>query len=385
MDISSLYSGNKENAIQLYQLYNINDSLSAISIELPSGLIPPDPGTKKYSKKGLLKYEVIGEGERVGLIDSASFYISDTTDNQNHISHSWTFRATGGMDYFVKATYSVPGVLDDFVLLEYFSKKNHLCQSWYRFQSENGEFLSGNSTSFPEPVRLVTEDTTRRKFQVKLYSRNFQTPIPPFVDQYRAPFNYKADSIFYLELSKGKSPYFTPETPGFYFFQSDTSKMLGPSLFRMDTGFPKVTMHSLMRESLRYITSNKEFEQLCSYPIPKIAVDSFWIVNAGRPDLATELIRKYYKRVEAANQLYTSFTDGWKTDRGMIYIVMGKPNKVFRSFEQETWIYGEYEDPRALKFYFNKAQNPFTSNDYVLTRDPYYKAIWYQNVQLWRR
>jgi hypothetical protein len=64
---------------------------------------------------------------------------------------------------------------------------------------------------------------------------------------------------------------------------------------------------------------------------------------------------------------------------------MGKPNKVFRSFQDETWIYGEYEDPRALKFYFTKAQNPFTNNDYVLDRDQYYKAVWYQNVQMWRR
>jgi GWxTD domain-containing protein len=385
MDISSLYTGNKGNAIQLYQLYHINDSVTAISIELPSGLIQPDPGTRKYTKLGKLKYEIIGDGERVMLIDSASFYIADTADNQSYISHNWTFRATTGKDYFVKATYTVPGIFDDFVLLEYFSKKNHLCQTWYRFQSETGEFISGNITAYPQPVRMVTEDTTNRRFLVKVYSRNFQTPIPPFVEQYRSAFKYKPDSTFYLDLINGKTSYFMPNVNGFYFFQVDTTKMVGPSFFKMNIGFPKVTLHSLMRESLRYITSNKEFEQLSSYPIAKIAVDSFWIVNAGRPDLATELIRKYYKRVETANQLYTSFTDGWKTDRGMIYIVMGKPNKVFRSFQDETWIYGEYEDPRALKFYFTKAQNPFTNNDYVLDRDPYYKAVWYQNVQMWRR
>ena len=144
-------------------------------------------------------------------------------------------------------------------------------------------------------------------------------------------------------------------------------------------------MHALMLESLRYITSSKEFQQLKSFPVPKLAVDSFWIASAGRPDLATELIRKYYKRVETANELYTSYTEGWKTDRGMIYIVMGKPNKVFRSFEEEIWVYGDYEDTHSLKFYFTKASNPFTNNDYVLTRIPYYKSIWFQNVQVWRQ
>jgi hypothetical protein len=116
-----------------------------------------------------------------------------------------------------------------------------------------------------------------------------------------------------------------------------------------------------------------------------MAVDSFWIANAGRPDIATEHIRKYYSRVETANRLFTSFTEGWKTDRGMLYIVIGKPSFVYRSFDQEVWIYGDYEDSRALRFYFNKAKNPFTDNDYVLERNEYYKSAWYQSVQLWRR
>jgi GWxTD domain-containing protein len=235
------------------------------------------------------------------------------------------------------------------------------------------------------PLRLVTEDTSSRQFLVKYFSRDFPPPIPAFVEKYRAPFNYTPDSTFALELKNGKTPFFIPEKTGFYFFQPDTSILQGPSLFRMDPGFPKVTQHSLMLDALKYITSAREFQQLKSYNYPKVAVDSFWIVNAGRPDLATELIRKYYLRVETANKLYTSYTDGWKTDRGMIYIVIGKPSKVFRSFEQEVWIYGEYDDPRALKFYFNKAQNPFTDNDYVLVRNQYYKSVWYQNVQIWRR
>jgi len=385
MDISSLYTGQEENLIKLNQLYNLDDSTSAISIVLPSGLILPDPVSHKYTKKGTLTYEIIGEGKRIGLIDSATFAIADTSDKLSFISHTWTFRAPAGIDYFVKATYSIPGIPEDYLLLEYFNKKSHFSQSWFRFQTESGDFISGNTIAYPQPLRLITNDTSNRKLLVKVYSRNFPTPIPAFVEQYRALFNYTPDSTFYLELTQGKTEYFLPEKVGFYFFQSDTSVMTGPTLFRMNSGFPKVTMHSLMRETLRYITSTKEFQQLNASAIPKVAVDSFWVTNAGRPDLATELIRKYYHRVETANRLYTSFTDGWKTDRGMIFIVLGKPSKVFRSFDQEVWIYGEYNDPRALRFYFNKAQNPFTENDYVLTRNQYYKSAWHQNVQLWRR
>ena len=385
MDISSIYARQKDNALQINQLYNLNDSVSTISIVLPAGLIHPDPDTKKYTKKGKLTYEVIGEGKQILLVDSATFAIADTSDNRNFLSHNWTFNAPSGKGYFIKATYSVPGIPDDFLLLEYFNKKNHFSQSWYRFQYESGDFLSGNITAYSQPLRLVTEDSTTKTFLVKLYSRNFPVPIPPFVEQSRAPFNYSPDSTFRLELKNGKSAYFVPGQTGFYFFQSDTTLTIGPSLFRMNSGFPKVTQHSLMRDALRYITSAKEFQQLYTCPIPKVAVDSFWIANAGRPDIATELIRKYYQRVETANKLYTSFTDGWKTDRGMIFIIIGKPSRVYRSFSQEVWIYGEYDDPRALRFYFDKAKNPFTENDYVLARYDYYKSVLYQNVQMWRQ
>ncbi len=385
LDISSIYTGQKEDALQMDQLYSINDSISTISIVLPAGLIKPDPRTKKHSGKGTLKYEVIGEGKYITLTDSATFAIPDTSENVNFLSHTWTFKAPTGQNYFVKASYSVPGLPDDFLLLEYFNKKNHLSQSWFRFQNESGEYIPGNITAYSQPLRLVSLDTSNRKLLVKLYSRNFPAPVPPFAEQSRTPFDYLPDSTFALDFKNGKTPYFLPAQTGFYFFQSDSSLNEGPSLFRMKIGFPKVTQHNLMREALRYITSAKEFQQLKAFTSPKIAVDSFWIANTGSPDIATELIRKYYLRVETANKLYTSYTDGWKTDRGMIFIVMGKPSKVYRSFKQEVWIYGEYDDPRALRFYFDKALNPFTDNDYVLIRNEYYKTAWYQSVQLWRR
>ncbi|MCH7783138.1 GWxTD domain-containing protein [candidate division KSB1 bacterium] len=53
----------------------------------------------------------------------------------------------------------------------------------------------------------------------------------------------------------------------------------------------------------------------------------------------------YYRRVRFANEEFTQYKDGWKTDRGMIYILFGPPNQVFysdfSSFEKATqqWVY----------------------------------------------
>lgn len=59
---------------------------------------------------------------------------------------------------------------------------------------------------------------------------------------------------------------------------------------------------------------------------------------------------EYFKRVKEANKLYKqSFTEGWKTDRGRVYIVYGPPTEVERHFMEadvknyEIWRYDYFE------------------------------------------
>ena len=385
MDISNMYAERKENNLSLSYIYHLNDSISELGIALPAGLILPDPVTKTYTRQGKLLVEIIGAGKQVSLVDSATFSIADTSVNSSFISQTWAFKAPIAMGYFIKATYSVPVMQEDYMVLEYFNKLNRFSQPWYRFRSETGEYLSGNITSVSAKYSLVTEDTNSRNINVRHYAFSRQAATPPFIEPGQQPDRHQPDTTFNIELKNGRSEIFETEKTGIYFFPTNPDKQLGPVLLRMDHGFPKISMHKQMLEALRYITSAAEYKQLCQYEDPKTAVDSFWLATAGHENRALELIRSYYSRVENANKLYTSYTDGWKTDRGMIYIVIGKPDMVFRSFEQEVWIYGEYDDPGALRFYFDKIQNPFTDNDYMLVRDPEYKMIWYQYVQNWRR
>ena len=385
MDISNMYAEHKDNNLSLSYVYHINDSISELGIVLPSGLILPDPVTKTFTQKGKLLVEIIGAGKQVSLVDSASFSIADTSINASFISQTWAFKAPLGMDYFVKGTYSIPGMPEDYLLLEYVNKLNRFSQPWYRFRDETGQYLTGNISNVSSNYSLVTEDTNSRNIHARHFAFTPQAATPPFIEPGQQANNYQPDTAFLIELKDGRSGYFSAERTGIYFFPADPEERFGPVLLRMDHGFPKISMHQQMLEALRYITSAAEYRQLSLYEDPKTAVDSFWLANAGHEERALELIRNYYTRVENANKLYTSCTEGWKTDRGMIYIVVGKPDLVFRSFEQEVWIYGEYDDPGALRFFFDKVQNPFSDNDYQLVRDPEYKTIWYQYVQNWRR
>jgi hypothetical protein len=85
------------------------------------------------------------------------------------------------------------------------------------------------------------------------------------------------------------------------------------------------------------------------------------------------------------NFLFSSYQEGWKTDRGLIYIIYGPPSEVYRRDDEEEWIYGERGNPMSIRFYFMKVENPFTNNDFSLQRSPIYKTSWYVAVENWRR
>jgi hypothetical protein len=93
-------------------------------------------------------------------------------------------------------------------------------------------------------------------------------------------------------------------------------------------------------------------------------------------------MRSYFKRVELANQFFTSYKEGWKTDRGMIYIVFGLPDEVFKFNDREVWTYNA--DEYKATFNFSKSSSVFDPDNYVLIREKKYQQTWYEVIDLWR-
>ena len=135
---------------------------------------------------------------------------------------------------------------------------------------------------------------------------------------------------------------------------------------------------------LRYLTSKNEYERMLRYTNKKTAVDSFWLSSGGSIDRGKDLVRKFYNRVYEANDHFTSYTEGWRTDRGLVYLVYGSPNVLYRSNTQETWVYGEENNINALSFTFTRVLNPFSGNDFRMERSPSYQDGWYKAANAWR-
>lgn len=246
-----------------------------------------------------------------------------------------------------------------------------------------GEPKFNTYLSDKEKVHLSYRDTIVKRLWCRYYNRDFPLAAPPFSFDSRQGFNYHSDSVFEVNLNDTIGLNFPAE--GFYHFQIDTNLRDGLTLYRYQSTFPYITTPLQMLESMRYITSKREYEEMKSNPILRNAVDGFWINRGGNSEKSRLLIRKYYNRVQEANSLFTSFVEGWRTDRGMIYIVFGAPNTVYRSSSTETWIYGTPNSTLALNFMFTRVNNPFSDNDLVLSRSPIYESSWYRAVETWRQ
>ena len=236
-----------------------------------------------------------------------------------------------------------------------------------------------------ELFQVRVNDPDVEKLYVRYYKRDFPIAYPPFWNEEPMNYNYKPDSLFTVSLSNGYTdPLYFSET-GFYQFQTDTNMRLGKTVFRYYDGYPEITSPDRLLEPLRYITTEEEYETMQAQSDLKVAVERFWLDNAGNPMRARNMIKKYYSRVADANKFFTSYLEGWKTDRGLIYIIFGPPKIVYRANYFEEWIYGEEGNINSIKFQFFQVDNPFTDNDFTLYRQLSYKERWYNVVSSWRR
>lgn len=233
------------------------------------------------------------------------------------------------------------------------------------------------------PVLFKHKDAPEQLY-VSFYDRIYGLAKPPFSAETNQVLKYTSDSVFVVTNSQGKFP-LSNLKKGHYHFQVDTNNRSGFNFFVGDKDFPKVSSTNVFLGPVRYLTMREEFSQLIAHENPKLAVEEFWLAHAGSKERARQLIKIYYSRVEKANVLFTSYKEGWKTDRGMIYIVFGAPETVYRRNDSETWIYPDSGEMPLQSFEFRKFRNPLSDDDYRLKRMPGYKYPWNLAVDAWRK
>ncbi len=87
-----------------------------------------------------------------------------------------------------------------------------------------------------------------------------------------------------------------------------------------------------LNKDVRYIISDEEhkaFLQLSNDEERDKFIESFWDRRNPNPDSEdNEFKDEHYRRIEYANEHFPAGVQGWRTDRGRIYIVYGPPDEI---------------------------------------------------------
>ena len=93
---------------------------------------------------------------------------------------------------------------------------------------------------------------------------------------------------------------------------------------------------------------------------------------------------------------FTSFKEGWRTERGMIYTIYGPPDKVYKNSKEKAGDTGNLlsnlhgEEDTILKedylfFNFRVRENIFSDNDFYLSRSETLVTYWDKAIASWRK
>lgn len=258
-------------------------------------------------------------------------------------------------------------------------------QNFLLIDGISNEPCFGGFVATGKTINVKSERNQWNLNQIAIYkmSGEIKLPPPPFsTNQPELP-SFNNAVVIKTNTQDNKVISFNVDE-GMYLITTDPNKINGLALSTTSNFYPMIEHTDQLPWPLRYITTKAEYDEIIKSNYSKTLIDNFWIECAGNKERARDLIRIYYSRVEEANIFFNTYTEGWRTDRGMMHIVFGNPTKIIKQEDSETWIYGEEGQIGMLSFGFKKQENPFNNNVYFLNRDPMFKSHWERMVTTWR-
>ncbi len=217
-----------------------------------------------------------------------------------------------------------------------------------------------------------------KSLRVSFYKNVFNPASPPFVES-----ESKVDRFLFHDstftIDDEKKIRFT--SPGLYLLQEDTMVAEGIAFRCTHDAYPKYTRVEDLVNPLIYVCAKEEFDELKRAKSDKAKFDKVILDITKDKERAKNFMRSYFRRVELANQYFSSYKEGWKTDRGMIYLIYGAPDEVIKTAQNETW---NYNYPKQ-SFTFVKTGSVYDPDYFVLIRERRFTETWFNTIDLWRK
>ncbi len=372
-----------------YKIFHKNDTLSELYFRLNSEniLYTKKRNDTAFSANILIKYELTDKATET-LTDSASISFTDHGNNNQKKFLDGLIK----LKTSPKKMYDLVITVNDLTRDHYIKKRltvnrsdiyNH--QNYLILDSNKSVVFKNHFNTNDKVYIKKNEANPANTINLKYYSTKLPIAKPPFTtDAEQETKAFRPQLTSQLNFDSTNTLTYIIKDKGLYHFHALENNSAGPTLYNFQEHFPKVQSPENMIGPMRYISTKKEYALLTESENKKLAVDKHWINVAESNERARTLIRAYYTRVENANNYFTSYLEGWKTDRGLIYIIYGTPNVVYKNKDYENWIYGEENNMMSISFVFHKVENPVSNNDFSLSRSPVFKSSWFRAVDSWR-
>ena len=386
-NLAYIYNPSTGSLHPMVTVYHVSDSVSYFTLGLSvSELQFSQANSLAQFLTQIRIYYVLNENEKSGgrsMVDTGSYVYTLRKDAlKNVFITSVPFKAMQGKEYMLRVSTTDMIRKKTTEVFVPVNKSNV-------FSGQNFQLYSGSESQ----TVLLRHFNSSQRFNLRYrnpgYSRIFvayyqnKQPLPRPIYSPEMEENQLTLPDTTWSLNFNDTTQFSLPKSGLYLFRLDTTKADGLALFNYGDYFPTVKTVDDMLGPLVYLASSKEYQDLEKAPGRKLAIDNFWLGCAGNMDKARELIRIYYNRVFFANYYFSADREGWKTDRGMIFIVFGPPNTLYKSEDEEKWIY--FKNPGlSITFTFRKAATPWTQNLYFLLRAQAPDTHWRMAVDSWR-
>jgi GWxTD domain-containing protein len=368
------------------RLFHQGDSRTTLYFRLPQGMLSFKSlkEDKPLEARLLIRYKIYKSYESSKYLDSASIFINYGEDKEFQMIE-------GSID--VKTQRASKGVLD-IVFIDLFQgavfktaipfdrSNPDFPQHDYLLTSIQGDIIYQNIITAFKPVLLFFRNEKQRKlFMRYIPDEPTNLPATPFqeiVEKFSLPPALDSSII-------NNPDTIIPTLSGVLHIRSERWDETGLAILVQDAPYPEIGFTPQLVAPIRYLTSEKEFGLLSTASETKLALDEFWLKAGGNPAKARALLRTYYARVQMSNRLFSACRQGWQTDRGMVYVIFGPPDQVFRSDTDEVWYYLHQTFQSPLNFTFKKIKHAWCKDEFELERSTNYRNLWYAHIEAWRK
>lgn len=397
-DLSYLYNPTKSSFRPGFSVFNESDHLSILTLRLPASSL----FFSEANPRGIPIAQIM---VTVKLFDiTGGRTLADTAFTDLDI-----IREEGRQEYLYKLPLKVePGkdynaevkILDQLraeVIQSFVPFNTSSVSNKYNFIVRS--HISKNELLSPvvrpnQYVNLLYPKRPVDSLFISVFKPLSEVPYPPSILLPEKTIDYDPDTTIALAWSD-TLPLMFPEE-GVYFCTPEKDADDGFTFFNFGPGFPTMNDPEFMIRPLAYLASEEEMTAMLSSDRPKLALDDFWLKCGGNVDRSRELIRIFYTRISYANNYFTSFKEGWRTERGMIYTIYGPPDKVYKNSEEESWGYRRpvlksswggrvHLQEQYLFFNFKLRKSRFSDNDFYLSRSETLVSYWDRAVASWRK